>query len=352
MSRMIEESTLGPVARIVAQPIPDRYARGWHYVGLDSDFSQHPKRVESFGTQLVAYRGEDGGIHILDGYCPHMGGDLSKGCVEGNSVRCPFHEWRWGSDGICNDIPYAKSIPVKARIKQWLTLLVNDMVFVWHDPEDRLPAQEVTIPDLGLAGSDEWTSWVVRKTRISTNCRELIDNVSDVAHFASVHHSAAFQFKNIFEGHIATQIMKGKNDDKSSFDESSEMHSHATYYGPAVMFVDMKQTINSQHVDSVWMNAHVPIDLNSFNLYFGVMMKKTAGMTEEENRAFQLEYVRASQEAFDEDIAIWDSKTRVDNPVLCDGDGPINLLRQWYDQFYVDVGEVPEKWKTTREYTV
>jgi 3-ketosteroid 9alpha-monooxygenase subunit A len=229
---------------------------------------------------------------------------------------------------------------------------LNGMVFLWHDPENSLPTAGVTIPDLGVAGSDEWTDWIVRKTLIPTNCRELIDNVSDKAHFATVHHSAAFEFTNIFENHIAVQIMKGKNDENSTFDASEEMHATATYYGPAIMFVDMAQTFNGRRVDSIWMNAHVPVDLNSFNLYFGVMIKKIDGISDDEIRQFQREYVLASQQAFDQDVGIWESKTRIDNPILCDGDGPINFLRQWYDQFYVDADKVPEKWKTRREFAV
>ena len=49
---------------------------------------------------------------------------------------------------------------------------------------------------------------------------------------------------------------------------------------------------------------------------------------------------------------IWHTKTRVDNPVLCDGDGPINKLRQWYQQFFVDIADVPSTFNERREYLV
>ena len=29
-----------------------------------------------------------------------------------------------------------------------------------------------------------------------------------------------------------------------------------------------------------------------------------------------------------QDVEIWNNKVRVDNPLLCDGDGPINMLRK------------------------
>src|SRR5690606_24701862 len=105
--------------KIETAPIEERYARGWHMIGAAKEYDNKPKMLNYFGTKIVAYRGEDGKVHALDAYCPHMGADLSLGCVEGNSIRCPFHSWRWGEDGVCNDIPYAKKIPEKAVIKAW-----------------------------------------------------------------------------------------------------------------------------------------------------------------------------------------------------------------------------------------
>ena len=55
--------------------------------------------------------------------------------------------------------------------------------------------------------SDEWTDWHWYTTVVNTNCREIIDNVVDMAHFFYVHGSMPTHFKNIFEGHVATQYM-------------------------------------------------------------------------------------------------------------------------------------------------
>jgi len=77
---------------IEASPIANRYARGWHCLGLAADYQDgKPHTVNAFDTRLVAYLGEDGQVHVLDSYCPHMGADLSHGQVRGNSVVCPFH---------------------------------------------------------------------------------------------------------------------------------------------------------------------------------------------------------------------------------------------------------------------
>src|SRR5689334_23634300 len=39
-------------------------------------------------------------------YCPHLGAHLGiGGTVVGDSIKCPFHAWRFGGDGACVDVP-------------------------------------------------------------------------------------------------------------------------------------------------------------------------------------------------------------------------------------------------------
>src|SRR5690625_3660839 len=98
--------------------------------------------------------------------------------------------------------------------------------------------------------------------------------------------------------------------------------------------------------------SHVPIDTESFDLRFGVMVRKNPSLSEDENRRLAEIYVGQNQEAFFQDVEIWHTKTRVDNPVLCDGDGPVNRLRQWYQQFYQDLAEVGDTWDERKEYVI
>ncbi|MGA7871707.1 MAG: hypothetical protein WCA22_12500 [Candidatus Binatus sp.] len=45
---------------IGASPIADRYARGWHCLGLAADYKDgKPHTVNAFGSRLVAYLGDD-----------------------------------------------------------------------------------------------------------------------------------------------------------------------------------------------------------------------------------------------------------------------------------------------------
>jgi 3-ketosteroid 9alpha-monooxygenase subunit A len=335
--------------KIEAAVLPERYARGWHCLGKASEFTSEPRRLQYFGTKLVAFRGEnDGAVHIIDAYCPHMGADLSLGCVKGDSIVCPFHSWSWGGDGVCNDIPYAKRIPPKAVIKSWPTLEENGLLFVWNDPENNPPIETQRPERNDDYFSGEWTDWATLQFTIHSNCRELVDNMADIAHFGPVHFFKINKFRNVQDGHKFIQYSEGQHDILE--DGSTGLTSIATYEGPAYMTTTMNGSMSGEPMKVHLLVAHVPLNTECFHINFGVMLKKVEGASEEENQKMLADYVQKNIESFKQDVAIWDNKIRVDNPLLCDGDGPVNMLRKWYSQFYMDVATVPNALTQHKEH--
>ncbi|GLY71302.1 Rieske 2Fe-2S domain-containing protein [Amycolatopsis taiwanensis] len=334
------------VRTIEAAPAPTRFARGWHCLGLAREFSDgKPHTVTAFGDKLVVFQGSDGNLNVLDAYCRHMGGDLSQGTVKGNEVACPFHDWRWGGDGKCKQIPYARRVPLRARTRAWQTLVQDGMLFVWNDPEGNPPIEAQKPPRIEGALDEGWTDWVWYQTFVHTNCREIIDNVVDMAHFFYVHYSFPTYFKNIFEGHVAAQHMNGKSrEDVRAGDGSGPQllgnSSVAAYYGPSFMIDDLTYHYEDRDIKTTLINCHYPVTANSFVLQYGIIVQKQADLGEE--AALQVantqgEYVRRG---FEQDVEIWKNKARIDNPLLCEEDGPVYQLRRWYQQFYVDVADI------------
>jgi nitrite reductase (NADH) small subunit len=50
------------------------------------------KEVEHEG-RIYAIFNVEGKLYAIDGICPHQGGPLAEGAVEGTSVTCPWHGW-------------------------------------------------------------------------------------------------------------------------------------------------------------------------------------------------------------------------------------------------------------------
>jgi 3-ketosteroid 9alpha-monooxygenase subunit A len=345
------------VRAIEAAAAPTRFARGWHCLGLAEKFRDgKPHSIQAFGQKLVIFQADDGKLNVLDAYCRHMGGDLSQGTVKGNEIACPFHDWRWGGDGRCKQIPYARRVPLRARTASWPTLDQDGMLFVWNDPEGNPPRAEEALPRIEGALDDEWTDWLWYETLVETNVREVIDNNADMAHFFYVHLSFPTYFKNIFEGHVAAQYMNGKarEDARPRLPEGSPKmlgnSSVAAYYGPSFMTDELTYNYDTMDVRTTLINCHYPIDENSFVLQYGIIVKKQDGLDEE--AAMELAGTQASyvKKGFEQDVQIWKNKARIDNPLLCEEDGPVYQLRRWYEQFYVNVADIEPEMVERFEY--
>jgi nitrite reductase (NADH) small subunit len=67
------------------------------------------KEVE-FEGRVYAIFNVDGEISAIDGICPHQGGPLADGALEGTTVTCPWHGWQF-------DVRTGKT-PLGPKIKQ------------------------------------------------------------------------------------------------------------------------------------------------------------------------------------------------------------------------------------------
>ncbi|MQA61518.1 MAG: Rieske 2Fe-2S domain-containing protein [Actinophytocola sp.] len=346
------------VRTIDAGAVPTRFARGWHCLGLAAGFKDgKPHAVNAFGTKLVVFQAADGTVNVLDGYCRHMGGDLTQGTVKGDEIACPFHDWRWGGDGKCKQIPYAKRVPLRARTRSWITCEENGQLFVWHDPQGRAPTDDVAIPRIEDVFSDEWSNWTWDSILIEgSNCREIVDNVVDMAHFFYIHFGFPTYFKNVFEGHIASQYLntKGRPDvmEGNYGGEDNLLRSEAHYYGPSYMINYLHNTWQGIEIDNVLINCHYPVTPDSFVLQWGVKVKKLPGLDDEQADKIAGKFAKNVGLGFMQDVEIWKNKTRIDNPLLCEEDGPVYQLRRWYEQFYVDTEDVSDDMTQRFEFEV
>jgi 3-ketosteroid 9alpha-monooxygenase subunit A len=340
---------------------PSRFARGWHCLGLARPFRDgSPHAVEAFGTKLVVFSDASGELHVLDAYCRHMGGDLSRGTVKGDAIACPFHDWRWGADGKCAQIPYSRRVPPTARTRSWQTLERNQQLFVWNDPQGGAPPENVTIPLIEGSSSDEWSNWTWDALTVDANCREVVDNVVDMAHFFYIHFAFPTYFRNVFEGHIASQYLRTRSrpdyapDTGRPSDGSTEigLTSEAAYYGPSYMIDYLNYDYHGVPMDAVLINCHYPVTPERFVLQWGVIVKKLPGLSADQADKVASKFAKFVGLGFEQDVEIWTHKTRIDNPLLCADDGPVYQLRRWYEQFYLDTEAIPADMVARHEFEI
>jgi phenylpropionate dioxygenase-like ring-hydroxylating dioxygenase large terminal subunit len=57
------------------------------------------------GQPVLFGRDSSGAVFALSDTCPHRGTLLSRGTFDGAAVECPYHGWRFATDGRCLAIP-------------------------------------------------------------------------------------------------------------------------------------------------------------------------------------------------------------------------------------------------------
>ncbi|MNG07275.1 3-ketosteroid-9-alpha-monooxygenase oxygenase subunit [compost metagenome] len=86
--------------------------------------------------------------------------------------------------------------------------------------------------------------------------------------------------------------------------------------------------------------AHYPVHANKFVLHMGFITRNSPMLPPEHNAARAAAVAEAYRVGTLQDVAIWRTKTRIDNPLLCDSDGPLYQLRRWYQQFFEDIADI------------
>lgn len=340
---------------------PGLFARGWHIVSFSQELAVGAvKSLNYFNHEFVLFRGEDGKAAILDAYCPHLGAHLAGtgSLVVGNSIRCPFHGWQYDGSGACIEIPYAKKIPERAKsaLKSWPVQERNGFIAIWYDQENGEPNWE--LPDIPEWNTGDWGDWVFNRKRIKSQGREIIENIVDVGHFPSVHGGHAIQFDNVFTPYSVSQESRINQDinahmiqprdididlqayREQSSGEKSDSWGIATYHGPSVMYFYTTVEGEDMSYKSWWVNYHTPINDDEVELTSGVIVTGLNG--EALPQEFKEMYPTIAIAAFGQDVEVWETKKYIANPILCDGDGPINKLRKWYNRFYLPRAE--EAW--------
>ncbi len=305
---------------------PFPIANGWYGVGYSYEIpAGEVVRLQHLGTELVAFRGEDGTAHVLDAYCPHLGAHLGVGgVVVGDGVRCPFHAWEWdGATGACTNVPYATRIPPKAKIRTWQTIERNGCVLVWYHAEGEAPSFD--IPEFEEATSAEWSDPACYEYVVKSHNQEMGENAVDSAHFRFVHGTLNVPPREVTEsGPHRKSVQKiDMKTPRGELQGAIETNQFGMGFS-TTRFTGICETFE--------IACTTPIDEETVRLRYMFRQPRVNGENPTGGVAAAL--IRDLIKQTEEDIPIWENKVHREKPLLCDGDGPIAEYRRWCSQFY------------------
>lgn len=143
------------------------------------------------GEAVLIGRDADGCVFALRDTCPHRGTLLSRGSFDGREVACPYHGWRFATDGRCTAIPSqtADQRPQPGDIRAHTFPVAEAAGNVWVYIGTRnatLPA----VPALPAAATRPQLHLVMR---FACNIDLAVIGLMDPAHGAFVHRSAIWR---------------------------------------------------------------------------------------------------------------------------------------------------------------
>jgi phenylpropionate dioxygenase-like ring-hydroxylating dioxygenase large terminal subunit len=121
-----------------AEAFPE-WPRGWYVIGQSQQLKRGPIGVDLWGRRLVCFRSAEGKPVVMDARCWHMGADLSAGSVVDGQIVCPFHGWRYGPSGRCEQIPSQAEIPHCAHQRSYCAAEVAGSVFAFPSSHSDYP---------------------------------------------------------------------------------------------------------------------------------------------------------------------------------------------------------------------
>ena len=326
---------------------PQTFPRGWFMVADAAELDGgRPLAVRFFGQDFALYRGKSGKVIMLDAYCPHMGTHLTKnttsyviqdGQVEGDSIRCPYHAWRFGPDGKCDHIPYYDGpIPKAAAVKSWPVEERMGCVFVWHDPEGGAP--DYDCPALAEWDDPAWMRWEAldHMGTINSHPCEILDNMADLPHLTAMHGGArSAYFENEFDGHVVIQ-RQGMTSRQPGVPPDHVFGNLTWYTGPGVL---LSRLLN-QPTEGVIFIAHTPVDDGVTKVWQAVLSRSAGDCPTDAERAHAKERQAVLKWGIGQDFEIWSTKQPCLQVMQIPTDGPFDKVRTWYKQFYHPRAEV------------
>ena len=180
---------VGPVAEVETGSAPSRikntFARpdsvrqGWYLVGSAARLQRGRVRHVQMGTRrLVFYRDLEGQAHVVDDRCPHLGSDLALARVTAKGLRCTFHGWCWGSDGLCVQAPGNAPVP-RRRLRHYASLERWGFLWAWLGGQPAFALPDVPAPLRRRI--------VLAPHRVDAHPDVIFCNGFDLAHFGPSH---------------------------------------------------------------------------------------------------------------------------------------------------------------------
>jgi vanillate O-demethylase monooxygenase subunit len=155
----------------------------WHPVAYAAEVGDRPVPATLLDEQLVLVR-LGGEVRCFRDLCVHRGTALSLGWIESDELRCAYHGWTYGPDGVCTKIParFGSNIPSRAKLTRFLAQERDGLVWVCLADDPRFP-----LPEFPEARQEGFRVATIPAYDWNCSATRRVENYVDFAHFPWLH---------------------------------------------------------------------------------------------------------------------------------------------------------------------
>ncbi|WP_025690111.1 aromatic ring-hydroxylating dioxygenase subunit alpha [Paenibacillus zanthoxyli] len=162
-------------------------AKDWISVAYSQDIGTEPVPVTVLEERIVLFRTQEG-VQAFKDLCIHRGAALSLGKVVDDCIVCPYHGWKYDTEGKCVKIPQQpaeQTIPPKA--KAIVYPCVERYGVIWVKLEEGALENETAVPFYEEYEDSSFRTVHAEPYVLHAAAPRVVENFLDASHLAFVH---------------------------------------------------------------------------------------------------------------------------------------------------------------------
>ncbi|NBF06568.1 Rieske 2Fe-2S domain-containing protein [Pseudomonas sp. Fl5BN2] len=156
----------------------------WYVAAFTHEVGRHLLARRLLDRRVVLFRTLAGDAVALEDRCAHRSFPLSRSQLDGDSIVCGYHGFRYDAAGDLVEVPSQKTCPRGIGVRRYPLLSQGPLLWIWLGDAER--ADTTQIPPLAWIDAAEWacTSGYFHHPG---NYVSLHENLMDLTHLSFLH---------------------------------------------------------------------------------------------------------------------------------------------------------------------
>ncbi len=304
-----------------------KYPFSWYPIGTSSMIKLgQVKSICLFDQEWILFRGFSGKLGLVQSHCEHMGTHLKKGKVIADEIQCPFHLFRYNTDGICK--VSCKTEQYTLGKKKFTVKEKYNVIFIFPGEKEKFDFSEI------IDIKNEALSYVFTK-KLNTPFESLIFNGFDPHHLSKIHNreidgDLKFTSKNKF--HLRAQFSL-KNLNKNFYDKFVNLLGSKNQFFYLECWGGNTAVISNHRLNFNVVISSVPIKENLSQIFIFSLIEKKNGFFRNLRATLLIHLVNFLAVRFlDPDVRIVENMKPEIKTLIPEFDAPVKTFWNYWDQ--------------------